>query len=61
LIIDPVREFMGVPWREFKNSLGTRKSRESLFKLGISDLMMKKIAKCLKSPVIDNLVKSDIC
>lgn len=60
LIIEPIMQSKNIDWKEFKTLLNTRKSKDALFKVGISEAMIKKIAQILKSPVIDNMINSDI-
>ncbi len=60
LMIEPVMDSIGMEWKKFQKLINTKKTKTSLFKIGISNDMLKKIAKALKSPIIDNMIDSDI-
>ena len=58
--INPIREEQGMGWREFSAGIETSYCGTTLFKHGIGTERMKRIANLLRSPLISDIVNSDI-
>lgn len=60
LIINPIRENKGFSWREFSAGINMQYCGSALFKCGISNERMQKIATCLQSSMLFQVAESDI-
>lgn len=59
-IVDPIRKYQRMSWREFSKGIETQFCGSTLFKSGISAERMTRIAKTLESPVLWQIAQSDI-
>ncbi len=61
LLIEPVKNELGVSWRELSNRLNMSYCGDTLFKSGISRERMSRLCAVLeKDPIINNFAESDI-
>jgi replicative DNA helicase len=59
-IIDPIRKYSDMSWREFSTGIKTECCGSTLFKCGISTERLDRIATLLNSPEIKSMTMSDI-
>ena len=59
-IIDPLRREQSMSWRDFSAGINTAYCGTALFKCGIGTERMQKIAQCLQSPIVSDMVKANI-
>lgn len=59
-LINPIREEKGISWRELSVGIKTQYCGSTLLQRGIGLERLNRIATFLDSPIISNLVKSDI-
>lgn len=60
-IINPIREEQGMSWRDFSTGINTAYcGTATLFKHGIGQKRMQRIAQCLQSPIIANMARANI-
>jgi len=60
VIINPLRERVGISWRSFSAGIDTAYCGTTLFKHGIGTERMQRIAQVLHSPIITNMVRANI-
>ena len=59
-IVDPIRKSQEISWRDFSAGIDTAYCGNTLFKYGIGEKRMQRIAQFLKSSEITNMAKSNI-
>jgi len=59
-IVQPVKEKVGISWREFSQSIDTAYCGTTLFKSGLSRERMKRVYASLEDSTILNLANSDV-
>jgi replicative DNA helicase len=60
LLIKPLKEELGISWRDFSAKMGIAYNGTRLFKHGISRPRMSKIAEVLQSPQLKSWAESDV-